>query len=81
MTIVGVHTPEFLWEKPFDRVVGATWRLDIRYRVVQDKDSVPWKRFGIWVSPTRLLGDCRVVGAHGKTETRSRRFLAEPAGG
>jgi hypothetical protein len=29
LTIVGVHCPEFGWEKPFDRVVDAVRNLGI----------------------------------------------------
>jgi len=35
-TIVGVHSPEFFWEKPLDKVKAATLKLGIRYPVVQD---------------------------------------------
>lgn len=38
LTIVGVHSPEFFWEKPYDKVVDATKRLGVRYPVVQDND-------------------------------------------
>ena len=88
LTIVGVHTPEFLWERPYDRVVEAARRLDIRYPVVQDNDSVLWKRFGVWAWPTRVLVDRRGIvrfshigeGAYAETEALVTRLLAEPAG-
>ena len=44
LTIVGVHSPEFLWEKPYERVVKATQDLGVRYPVVQDNDFAIWKR-------------------------------------
>jgi hypothetical protein len=45
LTIVGVHSPEFSWEKPYDKVVAATRELGVAYPVVQDNDFVIWKRF------------------------------------
>jgi hypothetical protein len=88
LTIVGVHTPEFLWERPYTKVLAATRRLDIRYPVVQDNDSALWKRFGIRGWPTRVLVDRRGIvryshigeGAYEETEALIRRLLAEPAG-
>jgi hypothetical protein len=87
LTIVGVHTPEFLWERPRDRVAAATRELGIRYPVVQDNDWAIWKRYGIRFWPTTLLLDRRGVvryvhigeGAYPETEQLIRRLLAEPA--
>ena len=89
LTIVGVHTPEFLWEHGHERVVEATRRLGIRYPVVQDNDWANWRRFGIRAWPTAVLVDRRGVvrhvhigeGAYGETESVIRRLLAEPPGG
>ena len=85
LTIVGVHTPEFFWEKPYDTVVTATRRLGIRYPVVQDNDVTIWKRFGIWAWPTTILVDKKGIvryqhigeGAYEETESMIRRLLAE----
>ena len=85
LTIVGVHTPEFTWEKPHDKVVEATRKLGIRYPVVQDNDSVVWKRFGVWGWPTTILVDRKGIvryrhigeGAYDETEAMIRRLLAE----
>ncbi len=85
LTIVGVHTPEFLWEKPYAKVVAATKELGVRYPVVQDNDSAIWKRFGIWAWPTAVIVDRRGVvryqhigeGAYEETESLIRRLLAE----
>ena len=57
LTIVGVHSPEFPWERPHDRVVAAVRELGIRYPVVQDNDFNVWKRYGIRAWPTTLLID------------------------
>jgi alkyl hydroperoxide reductase subunit AhpC len=89
LTIVGVHTPEFPWEQAFDRVVGATERLQIRYPVVQDNDWAIWKRYGIRAWPTAVLVDRRGLvrhvhigeGAYEETEALIRRLLAEAPDG
>ena len=85
LTIVGVHTPEFFWEKPYDKVVAATKRFGIRYPVVQDNDSAIWRRFGIWAWPTTVIVDKKGIvryqhigeGAYEETESLIRRLLAE----
>jgi AhpC/TSA family len=85
LTIVGVHSPEFLWERPYDRVAAAVRELDIRYPVVQDNDFAIWKRFGIWAWPTAVLVDRQGVvrythigeGAYAETEAMIRRLLDE----
>jgi thiol-disulfide isomerase/thioredoxin len=85
LTIVGVHSPEFLWEKPRDRVAAAVRELDIRYAVVQDNDAAIWKRFNTWAWPTAVLVDRRGVirythigeGAYPETEAMIRRLLDE----
>ena len=55
LTIVGVHSPEFFWEKPLDKVASATKKLGVRYPVTQDNDAMVWKRFGVWAWPTAVL--------------------------
>ena len=85
LTIVGVHSPEFLWERPYDRVVAATRERNIRYAVVQDNNAEIWKRFGAWAWPTAILIDRRGVvryqhigeGAYVETEAMIQRLLAE----
>lgn len=85
LRIVGVHTPEFFWEKSYDRVVAAVKDLGIKYAVVQDNDSKIWKRFGVWAWPTTMLIDRNGIiryrhigeGAYEETESRIRRLLAE----
>jgi hypothetical protein len=85
LTIVGVHSPEFLWERSYDRVVAAVRDLDIRYAVVQDNDFAIWKRFGTWAWPTTVLVDRGGViryihigeGAYAETEGLIRQLLSE----
>ena len=85
LTVVGVHSPEFSWEKPYDKVVEATRRLEVRYPVVQDNDFAIWNRYGVRAWPTMLLVDRRGVvryrhigeGEYEATEAVIRRLLAE----
>ncbi len=85
LTVVGVHSPEFSWEKPYDKVVEATRRLEVRYPVVQDNDFAIWNRYGVRAWPTTLLVDRRGVvryrhigeGEYEATEAVIRRLLAE----
>ena len=84
-TVVGVHSPEFGWEKPYDKVVAATRELGVRYPVVQDNDFAIWKRYGVRAWPTTILLDRRGVvryrhigeGAYDETEAMIRRLLQE----
>jgi hypothetical protein len=85
LTIVGVHTPEFFWEKPYDKVAAAVKKLGVAYPVVQDNELATWKRFGVWAWPTSVLIDRKGVvrfrhigeGAYEETEALIRRLLAE----
>jgi hypothetical protein len=85
LTIVGVHSPEFSWEKPHDKVVEATRRLGIQYAVVQDNDFAIWNRWGVRAWPTLVLVDKRGLvryrhigeGAYAETQAVIERLLAE----
>ncbi|MBI2114844.1 MAG: redoxin domain-containing protein [candidate division NC10 bacterium] len=85
LTIVGVHTPEFFWEKSYSRVAGPVKAFGIRYPVVQDNDWAIWRRFGIRAWPTAILVDQHGIvryrhigeGACQETEAMIRRLLAE----
>jgi len=84
-TIVGVHSPEFFWEKRYEKVVEATKKLGVRYTVVQDNDFTIWKRWGVRAWPTALLMDRKGIvryrhigeGDYDETEAMIRRLLAE----
>ncbi len=83
--IVGVHAPEFTWERPTEQVARAARNLGIRYPVVQDNDHAIWDRYGVWAWPTTVLVDrlgtvrYRHVGegAYERTEAVIRALLAE----
>jgi AhpC/TSA family len=84
-TVVGVHSPEFSWEKPYDKVVDAIRKLGVRYPVVQDNEFATWKRWGVVAWPTTLLVDRNGVvryrhigeGDYEATEAMIKRLLAE----
>ena len=85
LTIVGVHSPEFSWEKPYDKVVAATRNLGITYPVVQDNDFAIWRRFSNWAWPSAVIVDRKGIirythigeGAYGETERVIKGLLAE----
>ena len=87
LTIVGVHTPEFFWEKPTESVRAAVKKLGILYPVVQDNDTAIWRRFGVWAWPTAVLVDRQGIiryrhigeGDYEQTEAVIRKLIAEPA--
>ncbi|HEX9143259.1 MAG TPA: redoxin domain-containing protein [Candidatus Binatia bacterium] len=83
--VIGVHTPEFFWEKSSARVAAAVKELDIKYPVVIDNNSEMWNRFGVRAWPTIMLidrsGKYRYLrigeGGYETTESWIRRLLAE----
>ena len=85
LTVVGVHTPEFFWEKPLEKVKEATVRLGIKFPVVQDNGYEIWRRYGVRAWPTIVVIDKKGIiryshigeGAYEKTESMIQRLLAE----
>ena len=85
LTIVGVHSPEFGWEKPYDKVAKATRELGVTYPVVQDNDLAIWRRYAVWAWPTAVIVDKKGVvrhtrigeGGYEETESVIRKLLAE----
>jgi cytochrome c biogenesis protein CcdA/thiol-disulfide isomerase/thioredoxin len=91
LTIVGVHSPEFPFEKDAGNVEAAIARNGIRYPVAQDNDLATWTAYGNQFWPAEYFIDAhgRVRYAHfgegeyGKKERVIRELLAEagrPAG-
>ena len=87
LTVVGVHSPEFPWEKSLDNVNEAVGRLGIQYPVVQDNHYEIWQRFGVRAWPTIVRVDKKGIvryshvgeGAYDKTESMLKQLLAEPS--
>jgi thiol-disulfide isomerase/thioredoxin len=87
LTILGVHTPEFAFERDPGNVETAIGEYDIEYPVVQDNEYGTWDAFGNRYWPAKYLidadGDVRYVhfgeGEYENTE-RAIRSLLEEAG-
>lgn len=75
LVIVGVHTPEFEFEKDYNNVVNAVDRYGIKYKVVQDNDYATWRAYKNQYWPRKYLidadGDIRYdhIGEGGYEET------------
>ena len=57
LVVIGVHTPEFGYEKSTRNVVTALQRLAITYPVAQDNRYETWKAFGNEYWPAVYLVD------------------------
>ncbi len=66
LTIVGVHTPEFPFEKDAGNVADAIERNGIEYPVAQDNDLATWSAYGTQYWPSEYFIDAsgRVRYAH-----------------
>jgi cytochrome c biogenesis protein CcdA/thiol-disulfide isomerase/thioredoxin len=85
LVVVGVHTPEFGFEKDAGNVEAAIRQNGLRYPVAQDNDYGTWNAWGNQYWPAKYLidadGQVRYThfgeGDYGKTETAIRSLLAE----
>jgi len=85
LTIVGVHTPEFDFEKKAANVSAAIAQTGVRYPVVQDNDYGTWNAWGNNAWPAHYLIDARGQvrythlgeGEYKETEAAIRALLAE----
>jgi cytochrome c biogenesis protein CcdA/thiol-disulfide isomerase/thioredoxin len=85
LTIIGVHTPEFPFEKDAANVRAAVAQDGIKYPVAQDNNDVTWNAYQNQYWPAHYLidanGQVRYVhfgeGDYGKTERAIRSLLAE----
>jgi cytochrome c biogenesis protein CcdA/thiol-disulfide isomerase/thioredoxin len=83
--IVGVHTPEFPFEREAGNVEAAIGREGIHYPVVQDNEAGTWNAYGNLYWPSEYFldthGDVRFAdageGEYGKKEDVIRQLLAE----
>jgi len=57
LTIVGVHSPEFAFERVPDNVRDAVDRLGIRYPVALDNDFATWRAYSNQYWPAKYLID------------------------
>jgi cytochrome c biogenesis protein CcdA/thiol-disulfide isomerase/thioredoxin len=88
LTIVGVHSPEFSFEKDAGNVQRAVEQFGIRYPVVQDNDLATWSAWGNQYWPAEYLIDARGrvrhvhfgEGEYDRSEAAIRSLLAERDG-
>ena len=57
LEIIGIHTPEFVFEKDYNNVLSATKRLNITYPVVLDSNYGTWSAYSNQYWPRELLID------------------------
>ncbi len=57
LVIVGVHTPEFEFEKDPDNVKAAVEKFGIKYPVVQDNDKGTWQEYQNRYWPRKYIVD------------------------
>ena len=57
LVIVGIHTPEFEFEKKYENVVFATKKFGIKYPVVQDNEKEIWNDFQNRYWPRKYIAD------------------------
>ena len=60
LVIVGVHTPEFEFERRHDNVQTAALEYGLTYPIAQDNEYATWTAFGVQAWPTKLI-----IGPHG----------------
>lgn len=85
--IVGIHTPEFAFEKNIENVRAAMRRFAITHPIVLDNDYATWRAYGNQYWPRKYLIDIHgdIVydhigeGAYEETEMKIRELLAERA--
>ncbi len=85
LVIVGVHTPEFAFERERANVVRSARENELRYPIAQDNSYDTWNAWGNQYWPAKYLIDARGrvrythfgEGAYGETERAIRSLLAE----
>ncbi|PIN99828.1 thiol-disulfide isomerase [archaeon CG10_big_fil_rev_8_21_14_0_10_43_11] len=85
LVIVGVHTPEFEFEKEYDNVAQSVADFGIEYPVVQDNDYLTWRAYNNRFWPHKFIIDANGVirddvigeGQYEKTEQTIRALLEE----
>jgi thiol-disulfide isomerase/thioredoxin len=87
--LIGVHTPEFEFEKLPENVASAVKRFGIGYPVAIDSENTTWKLYGNQYWPRQTLIDSKGIvrwehageGDYDKMEDRIRDLLKESGKG
>ena len=85
LVIVGVHTPEFEFEKDYNNVKGAVERFGIDYPIAQDNEKQTWNAYENRYWPRKYLIDSEGYirydhigeGAYAETEKVIQSLLSE----
>jgi len=59
LVVIGVHTPEYPWEKPLTSVKNAVNKWQLPYRVVADNNYQIWNAFGNQYWPAHYYFDAK----------------------
>ena len=89
LVVIGVHAPEFAFEKDLDNVRRAVRDLKVDYPVVIDNDYTIWRAFDNHYWPALYIADADEVirhhhfgeGGYEESETIIRQLLEEAHGG
>ena len=89
LVVIGVHTPEFGFEKNLDNVRRAVRQLRIEYPIAIDNDYSIWRAFNSQAWPALYFVDARGrvrqhyfgEGQYDRSETIIQRLLAEAGAG
>lgn len=85
LVVIGVHTPEFAFEKDAGNVAAAIKRFDIHYPVAMDDNYAIWRAFGNQYWPAHYFVDAELrirahhfgEGGYREAEDAIRNLLAE----
>jgi thiol-disulfide isomerase/thioredoxin len=85
LTVIGVHTPEFAFEKKLENVRRAVQQMKIDYPIAIDNDYAIWRAFNNRYWPALYFVDARVrlrqhhfgEGEYARSEMAIQRLLAE----
>ncbi|HIM63251.1 MAG TPA: redoxin domain-containing protein [Dehalococcoidia bacterium] len=85
LVVVGVHSPEFEFEKSYENVVAATIKDDLVWTMAEYNDFITWRRYDNRYWPSEFLIDKDGVvrythigeGAYAETEIAIQELLAE----
>ncbi|MEL4867865.1 cytochrome c biogenesis protein/redoxin [Pantoea agglomerans] len=59
LVVIGVHTPEYPWEKPLSSVKNAVNKWQLPYRVLTDNNYQIWNAFGNQYWPAHYYFDAK----------------------
>ncbi|MHC9002897.1 cytochrome c biogenesis protein/redoxin [Enterobacter adelaidei] len=59
LVVIGVHTPEYPWEKPLSSVKNAVNKWQLPYRVMTDNNYQIWNAFGNQYWPAHYYFDAK----------------------